>query len=116
MENKSIRKSRRERRKEKLEDLDLVNRIFMRLYYEFEELIWLMVGVGIFVVVLKVFSLFRSILLLALCVIGTRWMAPGAIPSALMALARRQCMRLRLSVCQVLFQCGLFLHKQTSES
>jgi len=60
MENRNIRKSKREIRKEKIEDLrdlNLVSRIFMRLYYAFEELIWLMVSVGIFVLFLKVFAL-----------------------------------------------------------
>jgi len=33
----------------------VVFKIFMKLYYEFEELIWLLVCVGILVVILKMF-------------------------------------------------------------
>lgn len=56
MENRNIRKSKKEIRKEKLENLNLVSRIIMRLYYGFEEFIWLMVSFGILVLFLKVFS------------------------------------------------------------
>ena len=59
-EVKKIRKSKKERREEKLEGLNLVSRLFMRLYYGFEELIWLMVSVGIFVLFIKLFSFFSS--------------------------------------------------------
>ena len=34
---------------------NIVSKIFMRLYYELEELIWLMVCVGILVIILKMF-------------------------------------------------------------
>ena len=53
---RKIRRSKKERRKEKLESLNLVSMIFMRLYYGLEELIWLMVSVGIFVLFIKLFS------------------------------------------------------------
>ena len=59
--NNSVRKirvSKKEIREEKLEDLNLVSRIFMKLYYGLEELIWLMVSVGIFVLFLELFSFF----------------------------------------------------------
>ena len=59
--NNSVRKirvSKKEIREEKLENLNLVSRIFMKLYYGLEELIWLMVSVGIFVLFLELFSFF----------------------------------------------------------
>lgn len=34
---------------------NFVGKIFMRLYYELEELIWLMVCIGLLVVILKMF-------------------------------------------------------------
>jgi len=57
---RKIRKSKREIREEKLEDLDLVSRIFMRLYYGLEELIWLLVSVGILAIFLIFFSFCSS--------------------------------------------------------
>ena len=61
MENnnvRKIRKSKKERREGKLENLCLVSGIFMKVYYGFEEFIWLMVGVGIFVLFVSVFNFF----------------------------------------------------------
>jgi hypothetical protein len=34
---------------------NIVGKIFMRLYYELEELIWLMVCIGLFVFIFKMF-------------------------------------------------------------
>ena len=45
----------RKRRIRYLVNNNFVCKIFMRLYYEFEELIWLMVCVGLLVVILKMF-------------------------------------------------------------
>ena len=59
MENNNVRKIRRSKkeiRKEKLESLNLVSMIFMRLYYGLEELIWLFVSLGILVLFIKLFS------------------------------------------------------------
>ena len=39
----------------------IVCKLFMRLYYEFEELIWLLVGVGICVICVKVAIEFLSL-------------------------------------------------------
>lgn len=47
----------RKRRIKYIVNNSVVGRLIMRLYYEFEELIWLMVSVGIFVFILKMFFL-----------------------------------------------------------
>ena len=46
----------RKRRIRYIVNNNIVGKIFLRLYYGFEELIWLLVCVGIFVIILKMFS------------------------------------------------------------
>ena len=47
----------RKRRIKYIVNNSVVGRLIMRLYYEFEELIWLLICVGLFVFFLKMFFL-----------------------------------------------------------
>ena len=48
----------RKRRIKYIVNNSVVGRLIMRLYYEFEELIWLMVSVGIFLIFIKMVHLY----------------------------------------------------------